>query len=225
MRIRPLHDWAIVKISEPEEKTTAGIIIPEIARDEPTEGIVVAIGPGRSRVLKGKLKFTPTMLKPGQRVSFLKHMVQEVEIGTEVITLIREDDVLGTYEEESPIIERKSFEIEIKHKRPLALQEKTKEVPSVAMHKKKTVKAEAVKKEKVVSKTDKPSLKAKAKKSTAKVAKKTLTAKKKAKTSSEKPLKKKTAIKKGTKAKTTAARKETVKKKRALVIRKKLKNK
>jgi chaperonin GroES len=189
MKIKPLHDWAVIKISEPEEKTAAGIIIPEIAKDEPSEGIVVAIGSGRYRIEKGRMKFIPTTLRPGQRVIFLKYMAQEVELEGEMITLVREEDILGTYEE-AQLIERKPFEVEIKHERPVALKEEAKGIPAVTPPKKTEVKKKAVTKKKAVSKTVKPALKTKARKATTKATKKVASTKKKSKTPSKKPVKK-----------------------------------
>jgi chaperonin GroES len=189
MKIKPLHDWAIIKISEPEGKTAAGIIIPEIAKDDPSEGIVVAIGPGRYRIEKGRMKFIPTTLRPGQRVIFLKYTAQEVELGGEVITLVREEDILGT-REETQLIERKPFEIEPKHERPVALKEEAKGIPAVTPSKKITVKKKAVTKKKAVSKTVKPALKTMAKKETPKTKKKVASTKKITKIPSKKPVKK-----------------------------------
>jgi chaperonin GroES len=134
MNIKPLHDWAVIKISEPEEKTTTGIIIPEIAKEKPLEGIVAAIGPGRYRTEKGRTKFIPTTLKPGQRVTFLQYMARELELDGEVITLVREDDILGTYEE-TPMTEKKPFEVEARHENPVVLKEET--IPAVTPAKKK----------------------------------------------------------------------------------------
>jgi chaperonin GroES len=191
MKIKPLHDWAIIKISEPEEKTAAGIIIPEIAKEEPSEGIVVAIGPGRYRIEKGRMKFIPTTLRPGQRVIFLKYTAQEVELDGEVITLVREEDILGT-SEETQLIERKPFEVEVKHERPVVLKEEAKGIPAVTPSKKTTVKKKAVTKKKAVSKTVKPALKTMAKKAPTKATKKVELTRKKAKTPSKKTVKKKT---------------------------------
>jgi chaperonin GroES len=47
IKIRPLHDRVIVKRTEEMEKTKAGIIIPDTAKEKPQEGKVVAGGPGR----------------------------------------------------------------------------------------------------------------------------------------------------------------------------------
>ncbi|GMT47109.1 MAG: hypothetical protein IEMM0007_0675 [bacterium] len=45
MKLRPLHDRVLLRV-EKEEKTTAGIIIPDTAKERPKEGVIVAVGPG-----------------------------------------------------------------------------------------------------------------------------------------------------------------------------------
>ena len=46
MKVRPLHDWAVIVPSGPSEKTAGGLYIPDSAKDKPNEGVVEAIGPG-----------------------------------------------------------------------------------------------------------------------------------------------------------------------------------
>jgi len=101
MGFRPLHDWVLIKRSESEEKTHGGIIIPDTAKTKPIEGVVVSAGPGRYRQEKGKKekKFIPTVLKPGQHVMFVDYMAKDVRLNGEEITLIREEDILGTIED------------------------------------------------------------------------------------------------------------------------------
>src|SRR5512135_2240498 len=73
MNLKPLQDWAVIMRAEAEERTSGGIIIPEVAKEKPLEGVIIAIGPGRYKLEKGKekekekqKKFVPTVLKPGQ---------------------------------------------------------------------------------------------------------------------------------------------------------------
>ena len=54
MKFRPLHDRVVVKRIEAEEKTTGGIIIPDTAKEKPSQGEVIAVGPG-GRDENGKL--------------------------------------------------------------------------------------------------------------------------------------------------------------------------
>ena len=95
MKIRPLQDRILVKRIEEEEKTRGGIIIPDTAKEKPTEGKVVAVGKGK--VLEdGKLQALE--IKKGDRVLFNKYSGSEVNIEGEEHLIIREDDVLGICE-------------------------------------------------------------------------------------------------------------------------------
>ncbi|MCK1635461.1 co-chaperone GroES, partial [Bradyrhizobium sp. 162] len=69
MNFRPLHDRVVVKRIDAEEKTAGGIIIPDTAKEKPSQGEIVAVGPG-GRDEAGKL--IPIDLKVGDRVLFGK---------------------------------------------------------------------------------------------------------------------------------------------------------
>lgn len=105
MKIRPLNDWVLLEQLEAEEKTAGGIIIPDLAKEKPQTGVVVAVGPGTFKVEKGKekekkKKFIPTELKPGNKVIYEKYMVSDFEIGGHKIVMVREENVLGIFEAE-----------------------------------------------------------------------------------------------------------------------------
>ena len=90
MKLRPLHDRILVKRVESEEKTAGGIIIPDTAKEKPSQGIVVAVGEGK-RDEKGKR--IPLDVKEGDRVLFSKYGGTEVKIGGEEHLVLREDDI------------------------------------------------------------------------------------------------------------------------------------
>ena len=69
MRFRPLHDRVVVRRVTSDEKTAGGIIIPDTAKEKPSEGEVIAVGPG-GRDEAGKL--TPIDVKAGDRILFGK---------------------------------------------------------------------------------------------------------------------------------------------------------
>ena len=130
MKLKPLQDWVLIKRIEPKEMTAAGIIIPDSAKDKPTEGIVLAIGPGKFETEKGekkekekekKKKFIPTVLKPGQRIIYGKYSAREFEFDREMIVLVREEDVLGTVEEPQ-LAEKKSSAVAAKKDNPVAVK-------------------------------------------------------------------------------------------------------
>jgi chaperonin GroES len=95
VKLRPLHDRLLVKRIEEEKTTKGGLIIPDTAREKPTEARVVAVGEGRL-LESGKLR--PLDVHPGDRVLFGKYSGTEIQhLGDEHL-IIREDDVLAVFE-------------------------------------------------------------------------------------------------------------------------------
>jgi chaperonin GroES len=91
-QIRPLQDRLIIRRVKEEEKSKGGIIIPDTAKEKPTEGEVMAIGNGK--VLEnGTVRALD--VKVGDRVLFGKYDGSEVKIDGEDRLIIREGDVLG----------------------------------------------------------------------------------------------------------------------------------
>jgi chaperonin GroES len=95
MKIRPLQDRILVKRIDEEEKTKGGIIIPDTAKEKPSEGKVVAVGKGK---VGDDGKLTPLDVKKGDRILFSKYSGTEVNIEGDEHLIIREDDVLGVVE-------------------------------------------------------------------------------------------------------------------------------
>ena len=96
MKFRPLHDRVVVKRLEGEEKTKGGIIIPDNAKEKPSEGMIIAVGPG-GRDEAGKL--IPIDLKVGERVLFGKWSGTEVKIDGQDLLIMKESDIMGVLEE------------------------------------------------------------------------------------------------------------------------------
>lgn len=94
-KVRPLHNRIIVQRIKEEEKTAGGIIIPDSAKEKPTEGKVIAAGPGR-RDEKGNL--IAMDVKKGDRVLFGKYSGNEVVLDGADHLIISEDDVLAILE-------------------------------------------------------------------------------------------------------------------------------
>lgn len=90
MKVKPLHDRILVKRVESEEKTAGGIIIPDTAKEKPSQGLVVSIGEGK-RDEKGNR--IPLDVKAGDRVLFGKYAGTEVKVGGEEHLILREDDI------------------------------------------------------------------------------------------------------------------------------------
>ena len=96
MKIKPLHDRVLVKRVEEVTKTAGGIIIPDTAKEKPSEGIVEAVGNG-FRAEDGKI--VPMSVKEGDKVLFGKWSGSEVKINGEERLLIKEPEILGIIEE------------------------------------------------------------------------------------------------------------------------------
>ena len=94
-KFRPLHDRVVVRRITAEEKTKGGIIIPDTAQEKPSQGEIIAVGPG-GRDESGKL--IPIDLKTGDRVLFGKWSGTEVKLDGEEFLIMKESDVMGVIE-------------------------------------------------------------------------------------------------------------------------------
>ncbi len=95
MNIKPLHDKVLVKRVDEENKTAGGIIIPDTAKEKPSEGIVEAVGNG-FRAEDGKI--LPMTVKVGDRVLFGKWAGTEIKLNGETRLIIKESDILAIIE-------------------------------------------------------------------------------------------------------------------------------
>ena len=92
MIFRPLHDPIIVKRLEEERMTASGIFLPDTAGENPDQGEVIAIGPGK---IKEDGNVRPLNVKVGDKVLFGKYSGQTVKVHGEELLVMREDDVMG----------------------------------------------------------------------------------------------------------------------------------
>ena len=92
MNLKPLGDRIVVKVLNREEKTKGGIVLPDTAKEKPTEGEVKAIGSGK--VLDSGQKL-PIEVKVGDRIIFSKYAGTEVKIDGEELIIVRQSDVLA----------------------------------------------------------------------------------------------------------------------------------
>ena len=95
MAFRPLHDRVVVRRVDSEEKSAGGIIIPDTAKEKPSEGVIESVGPG-ARDESGKL--IPIDLKKGDVVLFGKWSGTEIKIDGEELLIMKESDVMGVME-------------------------------------------------------------------------------------------------------------------------------
>jgi chaperonin GroES len=95
MKFRPLHDRVVVKRIDAEERTAGGIIIPDTAKEKPSQGEIIAVGPG-GRDESGKL--IPIDVHEGDRVLFGKWSGTEVKIDGVEYLIMKESDIMGVLE-------------------------------------------------------------------------------------------------------------------------------
>jgi chaperonin GroES len=92
MKFRPLHDRVLVRRLDEDTKTAGGIIIPDSAKEKPSQGVVVATGAG-VRGEDGKI--APLDVKAKDKVLFGKWSGSEVTIDGEELLIMKESDILG----------------------------------------------------------------------------------------------------------------------------------
>jgi len=90
-----LHDRVLVRRVDEDEKTSGGIIIPDTAKEKPSQGEVVSVGPGE-RDDSGKR--VALDVKPGDKVLFGKWSGTEVKVGDEELLIMKESDIMGIVE-------------------------------------------------------------------------------------------------------------------------------
>jgi chaperonin GroES len=97
IKIKPLADYVLLEPIKEEEKTKAGILLPQTAeRERPEQGKVIAVGPGR-RDEKGNL--IPVEVKVGQKVLFKKYGPDEIKVDDKEYLICKEEDILAVIEE------------------------------------------------------------------------------------------------------------------------------
>jgi chaperonin GroES len=95
MSIRPLHDRMVVRPLEVEERTLGGILIPDTAKEEPMEGVIIAAGPGLHAEGGGLLA---SEVRVDQRILFGKWSGTEIKIDGEDLLILCESDIMGVFQ-------------------------------------------------------------------------------------------------------------------------------
>jgi chaperonin GroES len=96
MKVRPLGDKILVQRAKAQDKTDAGIFLPESAKDQPKEGKIIALGNGVLNKETGK--YMPFSVKKGDRVIFTSYAGTEVKLEDDEMLILSEDDILGIIE-------------------------------------------------------------------------------------------------------------------------------
>ncbi len=92
--LKPLHDYVVLEKIKEEEKTQSGVILTKEPKDQPSRGIVVSVGPGKTE--NGTL--IPVELKEGQKVIYKKYSGTEITEDKKDYLLIKAEDILAIVE-------------------------------------------------------------------------------------------------------------------------------
>ncbi|MBR2274370.1 MAG: co-chaperone GroES [Alphaproteobacteria bacterium] len=95
MQVKPLRENILIKRVEEENKTAGGIILPDTAKEKPSEGVVIAVGEGR---VTPDGKVLPMNIKVGDTVLFSKWTGTEIKVNGEPHLIVKEGDVLAIIE-------------------------------------------------------------------------------------------------------------------------------
>jgi chaperonin GroES len=95
MSIRPLQDRVVVRRTEEETKSAGGIVIPDSAAEKPSQGEVLAVGPGK-KLDNGSLQTVD--LKVGDKVLFGQYAGSTVKLDGEELLIMSESEVFGVIE-------------------------------------------------------------------------------------------------------------------------------
>lgn len=92
MKLKPLNDRVLVKRLESEEKTAGGLFIPDTAKEKPSKGEVVAVGPGKIAENGSRIEMA---VKKGDEVLFNKYAGTEIKLDGVEHLVMREEDILA----------------------------------------------------------------------------------------------------------------------------------
>ncbi|MCL5097146.1 MAG: co-chaperone GroES [Candidatus Omnitrophica bacterium] len=95
MNVKPLGDRVLVEPVEEKEVKKGGIIIPDTAKEKPTEGIIVALGTGKT---DDEGKKVPFEVKKGDRVLISKYGGTEIKLDNKEYKILSSDDLLAILE-------------------------------------------------------------------------------------------------------------------------------
>lgn len=96
MAFTPLHDRVVVRRIDSDEKTAGGLIIPDTAKEKPSEGEVISVGPGARDDTGNPIAMA---VKAGDRILFGKWSGTEITLDGEELLIMKESDILGIIED------------------------------------------------------------------------------------------------------------------------------
>lgn len=92
MQLKPLHDRVVVRAQDQETRSPGGIVIPDNAKEKPTTGEVLAVGPGKITEDGTNI---PITVKVGEKILFGQYAGQKIKIDGQEMTILKEEDVLA----------------------------------------------------------------------------------------------------------------------------------
>ena len=95
MNLKPLQDRVIVKQDEAELKTKSGILLPDAAKEKPTRGKVISVGPGK---LDDKGRLMPLGVKVNETIIYGKYSGNDIEVDGQKFVILRESEIFGIVE-------------------------------------------------------------------------------------------------------------------------------
>ena len=95
MKLRPLHDKVLVKRTEEQETSSGGIILSGSAKEKPSQGEVISVGPGK-KTDSGEI--ASMNVKSGDTVIFGQYAGNEVKLDGEDYLIMSESDIFGVIE-------------------------------------------------------------------------------------------------------------------------------
>ena len=95
MKIRPLHDRIVVRRLEEEKTSAGGIVLPDSAAEKPSQGEVLAVGPGKT-LDNGDVKALD--VKVGDKVIFGQYGGSTVKLDGEELLIMSESEIFGVLE-------------------------------------------------------------------------------------------------------------------------------
>jgi chaperonin GroES len=94
-KLRPLGDRVVIKPTPREEMTKSGIVLPDTAKEKPQEGVILAVGPGRTLDDGTREKMD---VKEGDRVLYGKYAGTEFKVDDEDLLIVSQKDILAIVE-------------------------------------------------------------------------------------------------------------------------------
>jgi chaperonin GroES len=94
-KLRPLGDRVVIQPTPREEMTKSGIVLPDTAKEQPQEGEIIAVGPGR---LNDDGERKPMDVQRGDKVLYAKYAGTEFKIEGEELLIVSQKDILAIVE-------------------------------------------------------------------------------------------------------------------------------